>query len=151
MNKSAKQLQRFKKFPNGLWLMSRALCLKAPYFASIRPTFIILEPGKGEAVAKKRRAIKNHLGTVHAIAMANLCEFVAGVTLEMTLPESHRWIPKSMKISYLAKADSDIRARTSIVLPSSLEGSMNVTVNVTDAREKLVATAEIEMHLSKRK
>jgi acyl-coenzyme A thioesterase PaaI-like protein len=152
MNKSAKLLQRFRKLPFGLWLFSRALCLKAPYFSSIRPTFTTLEPGRGEAKMKKRRAVQNHLGTVHAIAMANLCEFVAGVTMEMTIPDSHRWIPKSMKINYLAKAESDVHARTSITLSSSPDvGSVHVFVEVLNTAQIQVVTADIEMHITKKK
>jgi hypothetical protein len=152
MNKSAILLNRFKKLPFGLWLFSRVLCFKAPYFSSVRPTFTVLEPGKGEAVIRKRRAVQNHLGTVHAIAIANLCEFVAGVTMEVTLPNSHRWIPKSMKINYLAKAGSDVFAKTTIALgalPDS--GSVSVLVDVLDVENVKVVTAEIEMYLSKRR
>lgn len=152
MNKTATILSRFKKFPFGLWFFTRMLCLKAPYFASIRPQFTILEPGHGEAILKKRRAVQNHIGTVHAIAIANLCELVAGTTLEITLPDTHRWIPKSMKINYLAKANSDVRARTAIELDSLPDvGNKNVLVEVIDVEGKPVVSAEIEMYISKRK
>lgn len=152
MNKNAEILARFKKLPFGLWLFSRMICFKAPYFSSIHPNFTLLEPGQGEAILKKRRAVQNHLGTVHAIAMANLCELVAGTVLEITLPSTHRWIPKSMKINYLAKATSDVRARTSIVLGSLTDAStMNVLVDVTDVQGVSVVSAEIEMYISKRK
>src|SRR4051812_4461416 len=110
MNKNAKLLERFKKYPKGLWLFSRAICFQAPYFSTVKPTFTQLEAGYGEAVVKKRRSVQNHLGTVHAIAIANLCEFVGGATLEISLPSTHRWIPKSMQINYLAKAETDVRA-----------------------------------------
>lgn len=152
MNRSAALLEQFKKYPFGLWLFSRTICIKAPYFSTIRPTFTILEPGRGEATFKKRRAVTNHLGTVHAIAMANLCELVAGTTLEITLPATHRWIPKSMKIDYLAKATTDVRARTAIDLATWPEaGSIHVRVDVVNAENATVATADIEMHVSRRK
>lgn len=152
MNKSARLLARFQRLPGGLWLFTRILCLKAPYFASIRPTFTRLEPGRGEAMFRDRRAVHNHLGTVHAIAIANLCELVAGVTLEVTLPNSHRWIPKSMKIHYLAKASGDIRASTEIAPSAWPEtGSVDVLVEVFDPSNKIVVKAEIEMYVSKRK
>jgi acyl-coenzyme A thioesterase PaaI-like protein len=151
MNKTAMMLDRLKKLPCGLWLFSRLICFKAPYFASIKPKFTLLEPGQGEALLKKRHAVENHIGTVHAIAMANLCELVAGTVLEITLPSSHRWIPKSMKISYLAKANSDVRARTVINLDSLPDaGSINVLVNVTDEKGTNVVSAEIEMYITKK-
>jgi acyl-coenzyme A thioesterase PaaI-like protein len=152
MNKNAEILARLKKLPGGLWFFSRIICFKAPYFSSIRPCFTRLEPGVGEAVLKKRRAVQNHIGTVHAIAMANLCELVAGTTLEITLPNTHRWIPKSMKIHYIAKATTDVRARTSITLGDLPDTStMNVLVDVIDNNGTSVVNAEIEMHITKKK
>jgi acyl-coenzyme A thioesterase PaaI-like protein len=152
MNKNYALLERLKRWPFGLWLFSRLVCLKAPYFSSIRPTFTLLEIGRGEAAMKKRRAVQNHLGTVHAIAMANLCELVAGTTLEMTVPHTHRWIPKSMKINYLNKATSNLKARTVIDPPSWPDaGSLNVFVEVLDQSGIQVVTAEIEMYISLRK
>ncbi|MGD9388211.1 MAG: DUF4442 domain-containing protein [Gammaproteobacteria bacterium] len=32
--------------PTGRWLFSRIVCLKAPYFGSIRPLLLALEPGR---------------------------------------------------------------------------------------------------------
>ncbi|MGE0527049.1 MAG: hotdog fold domain-containing protein [Bdellovibrionales bacterium] len=154
MNSNTVILAKLKTLPFGLglWIFSRVLCIKAPYFSSIHPTFTELSPGRGEAAFKNRRKVRNHLGGVHAIAMANLCEFVAGVTLEVTLPSSHRWIPKSMKINYLAQATTDVRARASIDLGDLPDkGIQNVCVEVTDAAGKLVVTAEIEMYISRRK
>ena len=136
----------------GLWIFSRIICIKAPYFSTIKPTFKKLELGYGEAVIKKRRAVQNHIGTVHAIAMANLCEYVAGTTLEITLPGTHRWIPKSMNIKYLAKANSDLVAKTTLdqsSWPSS--GSYNVHVDVLDKANVVVVTADIEMYVSLKK
>jgi hypothetical protein len=90
----------FEKLPfGGRWLFSRALCLKAPYFGSIRPRFDDLRPGFGRVRAPLRRAVKNHLGTFHAIACCNLAEVTAGTTLDASLPRSHRWIPKGMTVS----------------------------------------------------
>jgi acyl-coenzyme A thioesterase PaaI-like protein len=152
MNKTARLLNQFKKFPCGLWLFSRAICFKAPYFSSIRPTFTVLEPGRGEAKFRKRRSVLNHLGTIHAIAMANLCELVAGTTLEVTVPPTHRWIPKSMKINYLAKANTSVTAKTVINIKDWPDAdSRNILVEVFDSANTLVVTAEIEMYISKKK
>jgi acyl-coenzyme A thioesterase PaaI-like protein len=152
MNSTAKILQKFKKLPMGLWLFSKAICLKAPYFASIRPVFTLLESGQGEARICKRRSVQNHLGTVHAIAIANLCELVAGTTLEITIPNTHRWIPKSMKINYIAKATTDLYAKTKINIQNwPTAGSENILVEVFDDKNTLVVNAEIEMYISQKK
>lgn len=152
MNRTASLLERIKSLPFGLWIFSRLLCIKAPYFSSIRPTFTHLEPGMGEAKIKKCRRVLNHIGTVHAIAMANLCELVAGTTLEISIPHTHRWIPKSMKINYINKANTSVRAKTKIdvtLLPDN--GSFPVFVEVLDENNQTVVTADIEMHISRKK
>jgi len=89
-------------------LFSLAFAQKAPYFASIRPRFTVVEPNHAELVIPKRRAVQNHIGTVHAIALCNGLEAAMGALAESTIPKNKRWIPKGMDITYTAKATSDI-------------------------------------------
>ncbi len=136
----------------GRWLFSRIVCFKAPYFGSISPVFDVLEPGRAVARMRKRRAVTNHIGTVHAIAMANLCEFVAGAMTEISVPRSMRWIPRGMQINYLGKAPTDIRAEGTF--PSIVESEAQdvvVPVVVTDADGSVVVTADITMYVSPKK
>ena len=93
--------QRISRWPAGRWLFSRLVCWKAPYFASIAPRIEVLEPGRGIATLAHRRRVTNHLGTVHAIALCNLAEFVGGLTCDVSIPPSMRWIPKGMTVAYL--------------------------------------------------
>ena len=135
----------------GRWLFSRIVCLKAPYFRSIRPVFDVLESGRAVAHFRKRRAVTNHIGTVHAIAMANLCELVAGTVSEVTVPRSMRWIPRGMQIEYLARAGSDLTGEAT--MPPFREGEAQdvvVPVVVTDKEGQCVVRAEITMYLSPR-
>lgn len=148
-NQNYKILQKLKQWPLGLWILSRAICLKAPYFASIRPTFLNLDLGSGVARIKKRRRVQNHIGTVHAIACANLCEFVAGTTLEISLPPTHRWIPKGMQIQYLKKAETDLVGKTQFSVDKWPDaGSFNVPVDIIDTNGQVVVHADIEMYIS---
>ncbi len=135
----------------GRWFFSRMVCLKAPYFASIRPTFDRLEPGRAEARFKKRRRVTNHIGTVHAIAMANLCELVAGTGTDVSVPAGMRWIPRGMTIEYLAKATSHVRATAT--LPPIEQGEARdviVNVDVFDQSGTRVVHADITMYVSPR-
>ena len=81
---------------------------KAPYFASIRPRFLTIEPNHVELLIPKRRRVHNHLGTVHAIALCNGLEAAMGALAEVTIPADKRWIPKGMEVSYTAKAAGDV-------------------------------------------
>jgi acyl-coenzyme A thioesterase PaaI-like protein len=152
MLQTADVLTRLRPLPFGLKVFSRLIALKAPYFATIKPELIELSPGKGVAKLRKRRAVQNHIGTVHAIAMANLCEFIGGVTLEVSLPRTHRWLPKGMNIQYLKKAETNLTATTTFPLgPWPDAGTFNVHVDVHDERGALVVTADIPMHVSLKK
>ncbi|QIG41498.1 DUF4442 domain-containing protein [Nocardioides anomalus] len=92
----------------GVRVFSLAFAQKAPYFASIRPRFTVIEPDRAELVIPDRRRVHNHLGTVHAIALCNGLEAAMGALAEATIPPSKRWIPKGMTVSYTAKAQGDI-------------------------------------------
>ncbi len=89
-------------------LFSMAFAFKAPYFGSIKPRFTVIEPNHAEVVIPNRRAVHNHIGTVHAIALCNGLEAAMGALAEATIPKNKRWIPKGMDIRYTAKATSDI-------------------------------------------
>ena len=103
----------WKKLPNnriGRALFSVGLVAKAPYFGTVLPTVELLEPGHAVVTAPKWPGIHNHIGTFHAIAACNLAEAAMGVLQEVTVPPTHRWIPKSMNVQYLAKAETGLRA-----------------------------------------
>ena len=102
--------RRLSSKPGGKWLFSRLVCLKAPYFASIAPRMELLEPGRAVATLRHRRAVTNHLGTVHAIALCNLAEFTGGLACDVSIPASMRWIPRGMTVEYLKKAVGSMRA-----------------------------------------
>jgi acyl-coenzyme A thioesterase PaaI-like protein len=92
----------------GARLFSFAFSQKAPYFSSVRPRFTVIEPNHAELVITDRRRVRNHLGTVHAIALCNGVEAAMGALAEATIPSSRRWIPKGMTVTYPAKAVGDI-------------------------------------------
>lgn len=144
---------RLRSSALGRWLFSRAICLKAPYFSTIRPLFRRLEPGLCEVGLRKRRAVLNHIGTVHAIAMCNAAELAGGLVTEVTLPETHRWIPKAMRVEYLKTARTDLVATARCTPPQSLAETqiMEVVVEVRDTAGETVFRALIDMHVSKRR
>jgi acyl-coenzyme A thioesterase PaaI-like protein len=100
--------RRLSAVPAGKRVFSIAFARRAPYFASIRPRFTAIQPNYAELVIPKRRAVHNHIGTVHAIALCNGAEAAMGALAEATVPRDKRWIPKGMEVAYTAMADSDI-------------------------------------------
>ena len=143
--------RRFERWPLGRWLFSRAVCFKAPYFGSIHPTIVVLEPGRCEARIPHRRGMRNHIGSVHAIALCNLAELCAGVMTDASLPAGMRWIPKGMTVQYLKKAMGPQYGVATPRIPLVAAGSgydLPVDVEVRDAGGELVFRAEVTMWLS---
>jgi acyl-coenzyme A thioesterase PaaI-like protein len=127
------------------------VCFKAPYFASISPRIQQLRQGYCEVHLRKRRAVHNHIGTVHAIAMCNMAELAAGVMVDASLPSALRWIPKGMTVEYLKKAQTNLVATAQ--LPADFAwptqaSDVPVEVNVTDTAGVTVFRASIVMRVS---
>ncbi|MGQ0800033.1 MAG: hotdog fold domain-containing protein [Pseudomarimonas sp.] len=142
------QYRRLAKLPAGGWLFSRLVCWKAPYFGSIRPRVLTLEPDRCVIEIDHRRQVQNHIGTVHAIALCNLAEMVAGLCSEASLPVSMRWIPKGMEVEYLAKANGRMRAVGAPGVPAvhAEHGyELPIKVSVTDPAGVEVFRANIRM------
>ena len=139
--------------PGGRWLFSTLVCFKAPYFSSIKPRMQLLEPGKGVATIRHRRRVSNHLGTVHAIALCNLAEFVGGLTCDVSTPRTMRWIPKGMTVEYRKRATGTLRAEALPERPivvSAEAYDLPVRVTVTDRKGDAVFVATIAMRVSPR-
>ncbi|PXY26665.1 thioesterase [Prauserella coralliicola] len=133
----------------GRALFSAAVCLRAPYFRTVLPYVRDLRPGRAEVSAPKWWGVHNHIGTFHAIAACNLAEAALGMLAEATVPSTHRWIPKGMTVSYLAKAETSLVAVAELAEPLDVGGAghegveVPVPVTVTDRRGKVVVTATI--------
>lgn len=152
----SKVLQLWEKMstkPAGKWLFSKAVCVKAPYFSTIRPLFTIISPQRCEAKMSHSRSIQNHIGTVHAIAMCNLAELVGGTLTEVMVPKTHQWIPKGMTVEYLKKATTDLIATATPIgeIDLSRNGEFKVNVAVTDTLQQHVFNAVITMYVSVKK
>ncbi|WP_297803204.1 hotdog fold domain-containing protein [Arenimonas sp. GDDSR-1] len=145
---------KISRWPCGHWLFSKAVCFKAPYFGTIAPIITRLENGRCEAVIKDRRAVHNHIGTVHAIALCNLAELCAGVMTDASLPKAMRWIPKGMTVAYLKRAKGRMHAIATPMIPmvdSDAGYDLPVNVDVLDSSGDKVFHAEIRMWMSPRK
>ena len=125
--------QRLSALPGGSRLFSAAAMVRVPYFASIVPHVVRMEPGFAEVTVPKWFFVYNHLHTVHAIASCNAAEIAMGMVMEATVPTSHRWIPKSMNVAYLAKATTSLRAQSRLDPPdfTSITDGVDVVVPVS--------------------
>lgn len=121
----------------------------APYFDTIKPEFVDLKPGYCEIVIKNTHSVHNHLGTVHAIAMCNGAELVAGLMTDVSIPEGRRWIPIGMTVKYLAMAKTDLKVvAQGRDIDWTVMGEIEVPVEITDSNGISVLAAKIIMKVS---
>ncbi|HEY0233419.1 MAG TPA: hotdog fold domain-containing protein [Dokdonella sp.] len=137
----------------GRWLFSRLLCWRAPYFDSIAPHVDALEPGRCVVRMRDRRAVRNHIGSVHAIALCNMAELAGGLATDATIPDAMRWIPKGMSVRYLARAQGLMTATAVVpaIIDASTAQELLAHVDVHDAGGTRVFDADIAMWVSPRK
>ncbi len=137
----------------GRWFVSRAICWRAPYFASIAPRIERLEAGFCVVRIRDRRAVHNHIGTVHAIALCNMAELAGGLATDAAIPARLRWIPKGMNVRYLRKAVGTMTASARIdpIADHAEAREAHARVEVADAAGEIVFDADITMWISPRK
>ncbi|OBF26157.1 hotdog fold domain-containing protein [Mycobacterium sp. ACS4331] len=145
--------QRLSPRPAGRLLFSAAAMVRVPYFASVLPRIDRMEPGCAQVTIPKWFFVHNHLRTVHAIASCNAAEVAMGMLMEATVPTTHRWIPKGMTVTYLAKATTSLRATARLEPPdfaAITEGTeVVVGVSITDRGGQEVVHADITTWVSR--
>ena len=147
MNQVLKTYNKITKYPFGKKIFSYMVSRKAPYFKTIRPQIKELRPNFIEVSMQKRKAIHNHIQTVHAIAMCNICEYAMGICAEVSIPKHRRWIPMGMEVAYLKKATTNLTATCDLSNEDWNESEVPCFVSVknTDGIEVMTATITLKV------
>ncbi len=128
--------------PGGKIVFSRLVGRLAPYTGSIHATVTVLRAGYAEVQMHDRRAVRNHLDCVHAVALANLAELAGNVALMYSLPDDARFIVSGMEIEYTKKARGTITAVGEPPVPRTANRAQyDVPVTLRDAGGDEVAHA----------
>ena len=140
--------RRLARLPGGPWLFSRIFGFMVPYSGSVRPRIRVLEPGHAEVEIPDRRSNRQHLGSVHAIALMNLAEMTSGLAVMAGLPPTVRGIVTQLSMTYHRKARGTIRAVARAAVPTvSEDRDFDVMAECFDPAGTLVATAEVRWRL----
>ena len=140
--------RRLAPLPGGRRLFSRMLGLMVPYSATIRPLVLALEPGYALIRIRDRRAVRNHLDSIHAIALANAAELASGLAMLSSLPATARGIPIRFSIDFLKKARGPLEAECRCTLPDvTRDGEHDLTASVRNAAGEAVARATVRWRL----
>jgi acyl-coenzyme A thioesterase PaaI-like protein len=111
-----------------------------PYSGTVHPRILELAPGRAVVAIRDRRRVRNHLRSVHAVALANVLEMSTGLAMTFGMPEEARAIMVRLEVEYLKKARGRLVATATCTPPATNEvQDVRVTSEVRDEAGDVVA------------
>lgn len=91
-------------------LLSRLFCSQVRFAGTAGVRIQKLSDGEVRMSLANHRRARNHIGSVHAAAMALLAESASGCIVGMNLPDHKLPLIKTLKVDYLRRASGSLRA-----------------------------------------
>ena len=140
--------QRLEPLPGGHWLFSRILGWVIPYTGTIGATVKVFKPGFAKIQMRDRRRVRNHLSSVHALALANLGEVTSGLAMLGALSSNTRGIPTKLSTEYYKKARGLLIAESHCSPPAVTEDTdFEVYTDIIDTEGDKVARTTVNWRL----
>lgn len=136
--------KRCEKLPFGRALFGLVIRFSVPYSASISPAVLVLAPGHAKVALRDHAGVRNHLGSIHAVALTNLGELASGLAMTAALPASVRGIVRSITTEYTKKARGTLVAESRVALPAVTgDTDFEVVAEIRDAGGETVARVHV--------
>jgi uncharacterized protein (TIGR00369 family) len=140
-NQLSRVVARMEKLPGALRraAITAAFTYRVKFAGTGGIRFEELQEGRSVLRIHNRKKVQNHIGGVHAAAMALLAETATGAVLGMSIPDTHIPLLKSMHINYVRRAQGDLRAEATLdasqqqAIRTQQKGDVAVPVKVIDS------------------
>jgi acyl-coenzyme A thioesterase PaaI-like protein len=135
----------------GRWLFSRAVGRYAPYTGTIGARIEELEPGRAVVTMRDRKAVRNHLQSIHAAALMNMIELTGSLTVFVSMQPDTRMIPIRIETEFIKKARGTVTAEGRCTSPEpGFEGEIEGNVTIRDTEGDEVARGLVTAKISPR-
>jgi acyl-coenzyme A thioesterase PaaI-like protein len=143
--------KRAKGTKLGRWFFSRGVGRFAPYTGTIGARIESLEPGSSSVSMRDRRSVRNHLDSIHAVALANLTELSGSLAIIASMQPNTRMIPIRLEIEYFKKARGTVTAEGRCEIPETgFEGELAGRVGIRDLAGDEVARGKVTVVIGPR-
>lgn len=126
-----KTWDRLQSLPKAGHIFGRIVGRMAPYSGTIKPIIRELKRGYARVEMRDRKKVRNHLKSIHAVALMNLAEVSSGLAFTYSLPPKTRAILTGLEIDYLKKARGTLTAECNCEIPETNERAEYVIEVIT--------------------
>lgn len=139
-NRLSKLVKATSKFPQSVrsTLWSKAFGRVVPMVGTAKIRYLEVTHSKVAVKIENHKAMQNHIGQIHACAMALIAETATGFVTAMNLPDSSIVLIKSLKVEFKRPSKGAMTAVATLTeeqqkqIRETEKGETVVSVTVTD-------------------
>lgn len=140
-NRLSRVVGKIQTLPNALQapVLSAVIGRIIPFAATAGTKVLTLTPHECVVRIRNKRKVQNHIGSVHAAAMALLAESATGFITGMSVPDDRILVIRNLELEYVRRASGDMTATARFsdeqiaYIKATDKGDIEVPVVITDS------------------